>query len=104
MTLRAWLRDRSAPPPARLAARIDAVLGARAEEDATRAAESCLDAAEDLLRDLLARPSAGRDAALDLLTIDALVTYGFEAAAREPAAVEARARAAMQRLAATAAS
>lgn len=103
MTLRAWLRDRTSPPPARLAARIGEVLAERGDDDRSRATDACLDAAEELLSDLLARPSAGRDAALDLLTVDALVTYAFEAAAREPATLEARAADAMRRLAATAA-
>ena len=46
-------------------------------------------------------PSAGRESALDLLTVDALVTYAFEAAAEAPASLEATATAAMT-LAATA--
>ena len=46
---------------------------------------------------MAARPSAGRESALDLLTVDALVTYAFEAA--EPASLEATATAAMIRLA-----
>ena len=102
MTLHAWLRDRSAPPPARLAARIDEVLGARGDGPAAGAPAACLDAAESLLRDLLARPSAGREAALDLLTVDALVTYAFEAAAVEPDSIDGLAAHAMRRLAATA--
>lgn len=82
---------------------MDEVLAARGNDDRSRAADACLDAAESLLRDLLARPSAGREAALDLLTVDALVTYAFEAAALEPATIEARAADAMRRLAGTAA-
>ena len=39
-----------------------------------------------------ARPSAGRESALDLLTVDALVTYAFEAAA-EPGVARATATA-----------
>jgi hypothetical protein len=40
----------------------------------------------------------GRAAALDLLAADALATYAFEAAADDPDAIPARARAAMARL------
>jgi len=54
------------------------------------------------LTELAARPSAGRESALDLLTVDALVTYAFEAAAGAPESLEATATAAMIRLAATA--
>jgi len=58
-------------------------------------------AASELLHDLLERPSAGRDSALDLLTVDALVTYAFEAAAAEPERLPDYAADAMTRLAAT---
>jgi len=102
VTLRAWLRDRRSPPPARLAARIDEVLGPWGDAEASHAPDAFIDAAEALLRDLLARPSAGRDAALDLLTADALVTYAFEAAAQDPSTLEGRATDAMRRLAAAA--
>ena len=43
--------------------------------------ELCSPPPNDLLRELLRRPTAGRESALDLLTVDALVTYAFEAAA-----------------------
>jgi len=101
MTVREWVREREPAPPERLAARIDEVLGIRGEEEQGRVASLCLDAAEELLRELAARRSAGREAALDLLTVDALVTYAFEAAAASPA-LESTATAAMIRLAATA--
>lgn len=102
MTVREWLHDRTPLPPARLAARIDEVLGERAASEQQRVSSVCLDAAEELLTALAARPSAGREAALDLLTVDALVTYAFEAAADTPASLESTATAAMLRLAATA--
>jgi hypothetical protein len=102
VTLREWLREREPAPPPRLAGRIDAVLGKRGEADRTGVSAHCLDAAEELLSELAARPSAGRESALDLLTVDALVTYAFEAAADTPASLESTATAAMIRLAATA--
>ena len=97
MTLESWLRDRTPAPPRRLAERIGEVLGDRAGRPATEAYELCLDAAVALLRELLARPT-GRESALDLLTVDALVTYAFEASASEPAKLKARAINAMSRL------
>jgi hypothetical protein len=62
----------------------------------------CIDAAEVLLAELLARPSAGRESALDLLAVDALVTYAFEAAASEPGKLESHATDAMSRFSAIA--
>ena len=102
MTLHEWLHEREPAPPPRLAARIDEVLGARGDEDSRDVSLLCLHAAEELLTELAARRSAGRESALDLLTVDALVTYAFEAAADSPATLESTATTAMIRLAATA--
>ncbi|MDB4876246.1 MAG: hypothetical protein JWM41_2692 [Gemmatimonadetes bacterium] len=77
-------------------------MGDRAGRSESEACACCIDAADELLRDLLSRPSAGRDSALDLLTVDALVTYAFEAAATEPEMLVRRANDAMARLAAAA--
>jgi hypothetical protein len=98
MTLAEWLRDRTPAPPPRLAERIHTVLAERTSRPVNEAPELCVEAAAELLHDLLARPTTGRASALDLLTVDALVTYAFEAAASDPATVEARAAAAMSRL------
>jgi hypothetical protein len=97
-----WLRQRTPAAPAVLSARIQRTLGIRCEADAAAASELCVAAAEELLSELLARPSAGRESALDLLTFDALVTYAFEAASEDIDSLAARADAAMTRLAATA--
>lgn len=102
MILVDWLRQRTPAPPTGLSARIEQTLGQRCEADAAAAPELCVAAAEELLRDLLSRPTAGRESALDLLTVDALVTYAFEAASEHPGVLAARAEAAMSRLAATA--
>jgi hypothetical protein len=102
VTLRAWLRVRSPTPPPRLLARIEETLGERCDASQEDAPELCVSAAEALLRDLLARPTAGRESALDLLTVDALVTYAFEAAASDPAKIVGRAENAMTRLSAAA--
>ena len=101
MTIHDWLADRTLPPPA-LRARIDVALGARANQPASDASSVTMAAAEQLLRELLSRPAVGRESALDLLTVDALVTYSFEAAATDPSSLAARAEDAMTRLAALA--
>ena len=101
MILGDWVRQREPVPPAELSARIEQTLGRRFQGDAADASELCIAAAEELLRELLARPTAGRESALDLLTVDALVTYAFEAASENPDTLTARAEAAMSRLAST---
>lgn len=77
------------------------MLGDRMHTDFAEAPRIFVDAAEALLRDLLARPSTGRDVALDLLTVDALVTYAFEAAAADVESLPALADDAMRRFGAT---
>ena len=98
MTVGAWLQERLPAPPPRLAKRIQDVLGDRIAQEVETAPDLCVEAAQTLLRDLLSRPTAGRESALDLLVVDALVTYAFEAAASEPSKLEARAERAMTRL------
>jgi hypothetical protein len=84
VTVGDWLSARTLAPPSPLAARLHAALGARLNERATRAHEVVLQTAESLLADLIALECAQRDCALDLLAVDALVTYAFEAAAESP--------------------
>lgn len=99
----AWLAERQPAPPPALAARLrDALAGVSGPAD-DAVAERCLAAGEHLLAGLLARDCGSRDAALDLLAADALVTYAFEAASTEPARLEERAARAMTNLAAAAA-
>lgn len=101
-----WLASRRPPAPPALQARIASALDdtalrpAGGPPDEWAIAERCLDAAVGLLDELLERPGAGREAALDLLTADALVTYAFEAAASNPERLDALARDAMLRTAA----
>jgi hypothetical protein len=102
VTLDAWLAARRPEPPTRLAARVrECLAGERTDSDDCSAA--CASAGESLLKDLLARAETGRESALDLLTVDALLTYAFEACAESPEQIEARALDAMRRLAAAAA-
>jgi hypothetical protein len=102
MTTGAWLREHPAAPP-QLMERVIAAVADHLDEPAEEASLRFLDGAERLLADLLARPSAGRESALDLLTVDALVTFALEAACVHPESLSDRASDAMQRLAALAA-
>jgi hypothetical protein len=94
---RRWIGERRPPAPPALVARVDAALLASgsAGDDVVGI---CLSAAEGILARLLADGAIDRGAALDLLAADALATYAFEAAANDPDAIPARARAAMARL------
>jgi hypothetical protein len=83
-------------------ARVEESLGHHLGESAAAAPELCLAAAERLLGDLLDRATAGRESALDLLTVDALVTYALEAAAAMPDSLPELTTNAMTRLAAVA--
>ncbi len=82
MILLEWLETRTPAPPPRLLHRIVDVLGPNANKDVS--SDRLVDAANHLLRELSSRPALARDAALDLLTVDALVTYAFEYAAASP--------------------
>jgi hypothetical protein len=99
--LASWLRENGDAVPPRLAARIAECVGAAAGAPGTPASDStrALDAADALLRDLLARESEGRGVALDLLTVDALVTFAFESAADDATSLRERANAAALRFA-----
>ena len=99
MTVGEWLSARTPAPPSPLAERLHAALGARLRDDSAHAYESVLETAESLLAALIALDCAQRDRALDLLAVDALVTYAFEAAADSPATLAARATRAMAEIA-----
>lgn len=71
-------------PPAPLVERLHDVLSGRLDESATQAHVMMLESAESLLAELIALGCAQRDRALDLLVVDAMVTYAFEAAAESP--------------------
>lgn len=96
-----WLLARDPAPPASLAARLRSILG-EVGDGAEPSAEVYLRAGERLLAELLRDGCADRESALDLLAADALVTYAFEAASREPELLDARAQRAMTRIAALA--
>ena len=87
-----------APPPA-LHQRLCALVADSAERPVSQVPEACLEAGERLLDALLASGSTSRATALDLLAVDSLVTYAFQAAADEPTRLEERAARAMARIA-----
>jgi hypothetical protein len=97
VTRERWRDAVTPPPPAALAAAVEAQLDA--PDGVTP--EAYLEAAERLLAALLKDGCISRENALDLLVADALVTYAFEAASNETPAhiIELGARA-MARIAA----
>ena len=100
MTHARWRDAVTPPPPAALAAAVEAHLPS---PDAVTP-EEYLEAAERLLAALLKDGCISRENALDLLVADALVTYAFEAASDEPPArIIDLGRRAMERIAAFAA-
>lgn len=102
MTVGGWLNAREPAPPVRLAARLELAVRDHATRPTTDTVESLLEMCESLLRDVVARPAAGRESALDLLAADALATYAFEAAADASKSLEQSARDAMTRIGALA--
>ena len=96
-----WITGARPAPPGKLAERVAEKLAVSGRRAAADTPDACIDAAVSLLGDLLARESAGRESALDLLTVDALVTYAFEAASADIDRLRPRALDAMARLATT---
>ncbi len=96
----AWVAAHAEQPPAALRARLDGILNAERPGAGDAVAPALLAAGEELLATILRSGSTQRDAALDLLTADALVTYAFEAAAEDSSSLDARAAAAMRAIAA----
>jgi uncharacterized membrane protein len=101
VTVGEWLDTRTPPAPAALAARLRSAVGAALSNDAIEAPGVLLAAAEERLRAFVAEGEGARQDALDLLAIDALVTYAFEAAAdAAPDETDELARGAVARIAA----
>lgn len=100
LTVGEWIaRIEPAPPPA-LHQRMADLVAASASRPVAEVPEACLEAGERLLDDLLTSGSTTRSTALDLLAVDALITYAFQAAADDPTRLEERAARAMMRIAA----
>lgn len=99
-TVSAWLDGLTPPPPPALLARLRELLAPHANRPQGEAPRACLVAGEAQLTALLAEGATDRNSALDLLAIDALVTYAFQAAADRPEELEVLTRDAMTRIAA----
>ena len=95
-----WLETRAPVPPPELVARLHDLTAPFASREPT--AETLLDAAETAMASLLHDGCLTRTSALDLLAVDALVTYAFEAAADDPERIDARTQQALARIAALA--
>ena len=103
MTLQQWIDRRELEPPAALAQRLREAVAEAPDNPGQPVPAAAIDAALGLLDSLLRGAGPSRAGALGLLTVDALMTYAFEAAADDPARLEALATEAMRRIAAAAA-
>ena len=97
MTLRDWLAHREPSPPRELRERVEA-LAVAVPERADDIGGTLLDAAESALIGLSRLPVGERSTALDLLAVDALVTYSLEWASQDPEQIPALSERAMNRL------
>lgn len=102
MTVGDWLTSRLGLAPPELAEQVRAALDADMHRGAEELPEICVTRGEKLLRDLLLRNPDSRERAGELLLVDALVTYAFEAAIEDVQALDDRARQAIARLSALA--
>jgi hypothetical protein len=97
VNLRDWLAHREPSPPRVLQERVEA-LALAVPERPDDPAGALLAAAEAALTQLARRSPEDRATALDLLAVDALVTYAMEYAAQTPDELPALAERAMSRL------
>lgn len=98
-TVETWLAALTPLPPPALAARLRELLQPYWHRPAQDIPDVLVEAAEGALQQLLAANATSRESALDLLTIDALITYAFEVCADAPGEIEVRTRDAMIRIA-----
>ena len=101
MTVADWLDARTPRPPSALARRVAAAVEELGPATDSTSEDRLFAAADALLGQLLRDGCGTRSAAQDLLAVDALVTYAFEAAAEhQPSRLDERAAAAMRRISA----
>ncbi|MEP6764490.1 MAG: hypothetical protein ABJB66_09280 [Gemmatimonadaceae bacterium] len=98
LTVGDWFTSVEPAPPRALAAQLQTMIAADASRPASEVPEICLRVAEEHLQRLLTSGSTSRATAMDLLAVDALVTYAFEAAAGDASQIEARTKNAMSRI------
>ena len=87
------IRPASTPPE------LEAAMRAALDAKPSPTAPDLLDAAERLLDKVLSSDCESRSSALDLLTVDALITRALSEAANDPATLDTFASEAMHRLA-----
>lgn len=97
MSGRDWLAHREPSPPRLLRERVEALARSVPDRPDDPSA-SLLDAAEEALGAIARRPADDRATALDLLAVDALITYALEAAAERPETIPDVSARAMSRL------
>jgi len=95
-----WLTQIAPAPPPALAAELERLLEHHLSRPVAEVTEACLETGEHLFKELMSSGSTERATALTLLSVDALVTYAFEAAATDAGRLDVRAANAMQRIAA----
>jgi hypothetical protein len=79
---------------------LDAAMRRALDDNPSPSATEVLEAAERLLDKVLRSECENRSSALDLLTVDALMTHALEIAARDPKLLETFPELAMRRIAA----
>jgi hypothetical protein len=94
-----WIAAHREQPPRALRERVDIILTDSPAPVGQEVSTELFTAGRQLLASLLSSGSTQRDAALDLLTADALVTYAFESASDDPASLDLRAAEAMRAIA-----
>jgi hypothetical protein len=78
VTVAQWISRQAPPPPDALLGRVIELVGRDGDRPAETTPEVCLAAASSHLASIVGLRRYGRESALDLLAIDALVTYAFE--------------------------
>ena len=102
MTLEEWLDRRELVPPPALRHRLDEAAASGPGTPTLPVPDAALEAALHLLGSLLRGADSSRAGALELLAVDAFMTYAFEAAADLPDRLEPLGALAMERIAAAA--
>ncbi len=101
MTAEEWLNDKAAQPPAALRSAIDGALRS-VKPGTTDIPRQFIAAAESVLARVNENGCGDRSGALDLLTLDALLTYAMESACESSAISERTASAALAAIGAAA--
>lgn len=99
-TVGEWLASVDPAPPPALRQRLLSLVAEDADRPVVDVPDVCLAAGERVLESLLVSGATSRETALDLLAVDSLVTYAFQAAADDPTRIEERAARAMARISA----